>query len=351
MKKLLLLILLFIPFMVQAKSEFDQNKVYITKIEKYQKSDEVEELSAPTFSGKTLNVDLRMRYLNDYMTYKVTVKNDNDEPCELDTSTFKANSPYMEYQMTYDNTNVIGAKSEKIFYLKVIYKTEVPDSSYTGGVYRENKELKFDIKIPEVTNPKTGVVDPTRLFIIMCLASLLLYIALRKNNYIRLNLFIIFLLLIIPISLYALNKIEFTFNSKVELVKEPSNTVFVDGRPITGLVQSQEYCYKNLTEQEQMAEGKARFIGYSSDSFQIQMIYYDEVNNTNNGLMVYVEVVTDPNTSEKRLSCGEISNINTTTVSFNGLTGDDALLAIQNYINSMDALTFASCMPEPTGPV
>ena len=77
MKKriLLLLLILLIPFIVQAQT-CDENDIKISTIEKGTNTGAVEEIQEPVINGRKIKLDLKMKNVGDSIEYKLFIKND-----------------------------------------------------------------------------------------------------------------------------------------------------------------------------------------------------------------------------------------------------------------------------------
>ena len=98
---------MFIPIFVNAES-CDSDKIAISSITIESKSDSVEELDEATASGKNINLNLSMSKVGDNIKYKIIVKNDSNEDYELDKTSLKINSDYIDYVIeSEDNSSII----------------------------------------------------------------------------------------------------------------------------------------------------------------------------------------------------------------------------------------------------
>ena len=367
-KLLVLLFMLFIPVSIFAKDTFDSNKVKITSITRDSKSETAEELTSPTFNDKTVNIDVRLHNVNDYITYKIIVKNDNSEKVELDTNSFVANSSYVEYTLsTSDNNKIINANSEKEITLKVTYKNQLPESSFTGGVINETKELTLNLKNESIDNPKTGVESPVRLLIIMLFAFSLLYFALRKNGYIKPTFIIILALVMIPTTLLAINKVELKANAKVQIVAPSFNKLYINGHEVLDL-SSKDICQNSEENENIIFENYDTFkayIGYVENS-----VFYGitlDMENGNNdsepptpmsksstnssdkpSVMILIEdsseILPQPiNPEMLNLKVKNFTVSDNTTIIVNEKSGDEAIQEVISYIESFNESNIMPC--------
>ena len=134
-KAVILLVLLLIPFIVNAE-ECDITKISITSMEQSGIEGNTEELSNPTFEGRNVGFNLKMYEVGDSITYDMTIKNESEEDYMIDEDTFKTDSEYIEYSLTTDDgTNVVKANSTKGLVLAVTYKSEIDSSDFTDNKY------------------------------------------------------------------------------------------------------------------------------------------------------------------------------------------------------------------------
>ena len=225
MKKSLLPILLFmmfIPFVVNAET-CDTDKISISSIAIDNKSDKVEELDEATASGRSLNLNLSMSEVGDYIKYKIIVKNDSKKDYELDKISLNLNSDYINYSFeTEGNSNILKGNSSKNVTLKVEYKKEVPNNKFEGDSYNDNNTMKVQLFSGEkvLKNPNTGVKSYILIMFILLLISGSIYVLLKKKSYSKFMILIIGTTIIIPISVFALCKCDITVNSKVKINKK-----------------------------------------------------------------------------------------------------------------------------------
>ena len=229
MKKFILPILLlfmFIPFVVNAES-CDLDKITIDSVTIKEKTDNVTEVEQPVIDGKKIKVNLKMMKVNDSIEYKLVVKNDSSEDYELDKNSLTANSDYIEYTLKADDDSlVVEAGKSKEVYLKVQYKNEVPDSSFADGKFNDNKSFVLNLSNGQtievsdiIKNPKTG--DSLAFLILICMlcVGITMYMVLSRKKLNKFMVLLLTLMITIPASVYALCKIEITFESNVTIEK------------------------------------------------------------------------------------------------------------------------------------
>lgn len=220
MKKIMLLLILFLtPVLVMA-----ENNVEITKVEKVDQSDDIIINSEPTFEGIKINFDIKFTKLNDFVKYKLTIKNNVDTDYEVDTGSTFAEGEYIEYAFSFDENedNILKANDTKIVYLTIKYNKKVPPEKYVDGAYIENNTMAINLSTdgavnfavaPQEKNPNTGTKDILITLAVLSVIGLLLLIALKKNNFAILPIII----LLIPVTIYALEKITIEVVAKIEI--------------------------------------------------------------------------------------------------------------------------------------
>ena len=228
MKKLLIIVFFIIfPMFVYADS-CDIENISVSNITLSNKTEGVIEKSKPVINGKSITLDLSMSEINDKVEYKLTVYNKSNEDYELNN--LSVNSEYIDYKIeTSDNNNKIKSKSEKEIYLIIEYKNEVPEESFVNNKYNDYKNLVISLSNEEesIINPKTGY--NILFFIFLALASILFLILINKKESIKL--FLIFTILLTPLAVKSLCKIDIGFTSNIE-IKE-SKKIYLMGNNST----------------------------------------------------------------------------------------------------------------------
>ena len=156
-----------------------------------------------------------MSNLNDKVEYKLTIDNKSNEDYELNN--LSANSEYIDYKIeTSDNSNVVKSKSEKEVNLIIEYKNEVPEESFVGSNYTENKNLVISLSNDskeDIINPKTGYNYMILIFV--ALVSVTVLFILNEKEFSKL--FIIFIILLVPLTVKSLCKIDVGVTSNIEI--------------------------------------------------------------------------------------------------------------------------------------
>ena len=220
---IILFCLFFIPCIVKAETcEIDKIKLDSITIDN--KSDNIAELDTATINNKNINLNLSMSEVGDNITYKIIVKNDSDEDYELDKNSLNINSEYIDYSLEFeDNTNIIKANSNKIIFLKVVYKNGVPEESFVSGTFNDNKTIKLNLSTNNPTNIQNLLKNPNTgnlyLLIIVLLFIITLLTILKKPKHTKYIILIIGTTIIIPICVQALCKCDIEIESKIRIDK------------------------------------------------------------------------------------------------------------------------------------
>ncbi len=244
MKKVFIF-LLMISFLFIKVSALEN--VYIEDIELENKTDSTTEISVPSIDGLSINFNLKFTKINDYARYKIIIKNNTNRDFELSNETSFSNSEYVKYEYEFDNNDkVLKANSTKLLYIKIIYNKQVEETSFNeNGTYTEEKEMNVELVLPEVnetnttnetnetnettntiveknetvTNPKTGPRGTIFLVLGILLVAIAVVVYLIDNKPIKETLIIIGFLLILPLSLKAIEKLSLTVNTHIEIEK------------------------------------------------------------------------------------------------------------------------------------
>ena len=218
----IMLFLMLIPFVVKAET-CDVSNIKIDSVIVKEKTDNVTEIEEPVIDGNTIKVNLKMLEVNDSIEYKLVLKNESSEDYELDKNSFNLDSDYIEYTLnTNDNNLIVKSGSSKEVYLKVQYKNEVPETSYTDGKYNDNENLTLNLSNAEtntIVNPKTGEINYILILIVVICIGIIAYLVIKKKKAINLIVILLGIVIIIPTYINALCKVEINIESNVEIAQ------------------------------------------------------------------------------------------------------------------------------------
>ena len=293
-------------YITPLKRVYDNTSNGIVKIKELkliEKSDNVELTEAPSYKDLDLSLGFRLENVNDYVKYKVVIRNDDKEDYEISNSSKKNDSEYIKYEYTFeDNSNIIKANSEKTMYITVKYIKQVPDNLLTNGKYSENNNITIKLENDKnniITNPKTGL--PILLISIVLISSVIVSI-LIKNKKTRNSLIaiIFFVGISIPTVTYALKIISINVNSKVEIVKTQEFCAYIGNHGTCEDINYNDYTKVNYkyavgsTLEDIINEGKIN-IGYSHSiempTNRVTINFID--NNSNVSIVNYTDKIKD----------------------------------------------------------
>ena len=223
----IVLLLMLIPLVVYGKS-CDMDKIKIDSITIKEKSGTVKEIEKPIIAGKKIKVNLKMTQLNDSIEYKMNVRNTSDEDYELDNNNLIATSNYIDYTLkTEDDNLVIRSGESKEFYLKILYKNEVPETEFTNGTFDDSKSLQLvlvnnqTVEVPNTAkNLKTVFIITVIIVLCALCVGIAIYMLFVKKKLNKTMLFFLMLMIAIPVSVYALCTIEISIDSNITIASE-----------------------------------------------------------------------------------------------------------------------------------
>ncbi len=204
----LILSILLIP------NVFAKDSVEIKSITLDTKSDNTIIKSEPTFNGLVMNFDVSFKQKNDFVKYKVVVKNDSNIDYKIANDTSFNKSDHITY--TYDVENILKPKGEAVVYVTITYSSEVDPSELVDGMYKEENKAVIQLlnKDGNVVNPNTGI---NYIIIISILLTLIIISILIKKHKKSVFIPVIIALLLIPTLVYAIETLKLTINVKVEI--------------------------------------------------------------------------------------------------------------------------------------
>ena len=245
MKKMTLFIIfiftmLIIPITTNAK---DFN-VSIDSVSLEEKSDGTTNLKKETFSNLDLNFNLRFFEVGDYAKYKIVLRNDSDEDYYIKDDDVL--DKYLKYGYSFDdNSNKLSANSTKNIYLTITYNNKVSDELLIDNKYSEQSKLSIVIldNGGNIVNPETGSLLSMIMIglLILCFVCSLLLIRNKKVKA------FILLILIAPLTVFALDTLEINLKTDVVLANKPVNMCTYDGELVQGVEYTNgQYTYRYM---------------------------------------------------------------------------------------------------------
>ena len=221
MKKLIAFFLLFfIPFMVKAE-------VKITDISFEDSNFLTEDDELPTYEGLKINTNLDFHEVEDYVEYNVTIKNDTNKDYDIEENPTYVLGDYFYYEyLLPEDITVLKSGEELSFVFVIYYAEQVPPEAYVNGIYQESNSLTLSFinddevaptaeeEQPQEKNPNTKAGYYILITAIVLAIALILMLLNARN---LAKLMIISLVIIIPITIYALERISVEIESTVTL--------------------------------------------------------------------------------------------------------------------------------------
>lgn len=219
MKKILFIILLLIPFIVKAEAN-----VELTNVEKGEQSNTAIINAEPTYEGLKINFDFKFTTVGDYVKYKVTIKNNSDKDYEVDMGSVFSEGEYIEYAFSLPegDNEVLKSTESKDVYLTIKYNKKVPPEKYVDGAYIEQNTMSINLSNDSIhasvdpasqKNPKTSAGNVLIFITILLISGIILTIAIKANK----KMILPVLLLLIPLTIHALEKITIDVEAKIEI--------------------------------------------------------------------------------------------------------------------------------------
>ena len=201
--------LMFVPFV------FGAENVVIKSVKLEDKSPAAEELHEATFNGLNVNFDVKFVEVDDYVKYKIVLKNNSKK--EYDVELSDLTNEHMEYKYDVGKNVTIKANSELTINLTITYKTAVTPEELQDGAYVENKE--FTISLSGEDNPKTGDINIAIIILLLIIVFGFLYYKVDSKQT-KLSFVILLGIVLIPLTIYAAEKLTVKINSKVTISED-----------------------------------------------------------------------------------------------------------------------------------
>lgn len=169
--------------------------------------------------------------VNDYIKYKVIVDNPTNKDYEITSDSDLNLGEYISYDYNYENSsNIIKKNSQMTMYINIKYNKEVPSNLFRNGVFNERNNITIDLGNNDrssIVNPKTG--NYLLVFIIMLIiigVSIVVFSSFKNKKYYCL----VIISLLLPISIYAIEKIQINIDSNVIISSNPKFCYTYEGK-------------------------------------------------------------------------------------------------------------------------
>ena len=202
---ILLIILFLIPSIIKAET-CDNDSIKLISIYLEEKSEGITELEEATIENNKIKVNIKILELNDYIKYKLVLKNESDQDYNLDNSISNSDDTISYTILDVDNKSTIAPGETKEIYLLIEYKNKVDSSNFENGTYTKNEDIVLTLLSNDnndIINPNTSIISPKIMLIVIpiLILSIMLFIKLKRISY--LGIFILSIILL-PKIVYAL---------------------------------------------------------------------------------------------------------------------------------------------------
>lgn len=239
LKGLFLLLLSFIiifPISVSSDEQCDAKSIKIESIEINDKANFVLDNNKEQVIDNTINLDLRMFNVDDYIEYKIMLKNNSNNNFSISKDSLSLNLDYINYKIkASDNSNTINANETKTLFLRVSYAKEVADDKFEDGIINDNKVMNLSFTkeddLIDIINPATGFVLPFIIIVAIGLLSILLGIYYNKKLSANIFILIIGLSVIVPLVVHA-STCDYSIQIKGNITIDKRQATFLPGQDV-----------------------------------------------------------------------------------------------------------------------
>lgn len=215
MKKIFTIFIIII-LVLSYKIVYANNSVSITNIEVDDISDNTIINNIPTINGLSFSMDVTFFEVNDFIKYKIEIENDTNEDVTLNNNKLFDTNDHIEYTFSVEGDSIIKAKSTKIMYVTIKYNKEIDSSELnSNGNYNHNNIMQLNIA-NVIDNPKTGHSNLILSIVSMIMICFGIYMVVKYGKKDTI-LIIILCLSILPISVFAINQIQLSINTKITI--------------------------------------------------------------------------------------------------------------------------------------
>ena len=211
--KYLKFILIIVLSFIFIPNVYAADEVTIKSVQLDTKASNTEVIADPIIDGLSMKFDVKFFTEGDYIKYKVVIDNQTDNDYEIGVP--NNSSEYITYEYLFDNGPILKKNSETIMYVLIKYNHIVPDSQLVSNSYTETSNVVINIGKDEIVkNPDTSDKSSILPFIILftVFISILLY---KKYGIKNVKYIMLLALILFPVSIYALTKLELKVESKV----------------------------------------------------------------------------------------------------------------------------------------
>ena len=215
------------PILVKAE-------VKITGAELIKSSEGLNAEKRPTFKNLKINFDLQFKEKGDYVTYKLTLKNNTNKNYEIDTKDQYSEGEFIKYSLKFENNSlgVIKANEEKILYVTATYNKYVPYDKFKDDKYLDNKTMVIELYNKEKQeNPNTSMGYFILVIAIIMFTSLILVLYNKYQMDKMMNHIMVLLIafaIALPLTIYAIERLTIEINTNIEILSNYQEVHFLE---------------------------------------------------------------------------------------------------------------------------
>ena len=225
MKKLGYTLLTLVLSIIMIPMVFAKDEVKIESYELVENSKTTTELSDPKIDGLNISFDLSFGNVKDYAKYKIVVTNPTKTDYEITKDVDFDISDYITYSYEFEkDDNIVKANDKLTMYVIVTYSKEVPADKLVDGKYIENNKMAISLASDTSSTSKEENPNTSSNILMICIVgltiasfSIILFITTKKKRYITTFMLSI---LLIPTTIFALEKITINVETKVTIEKK-----------------------------------------------------------------------------------------------------------------------------------
>lgn len=219
MKKLFYIVLVMILSLMFVPVHAATEDIAIESIKMVEHGGIAREVTPASAEGLNVNFNVKFYNKDDYVKYKVIIKNTSKDSYELSNQTNFNKSDYIEYKFEFENDNkVVDSGSEKVMYIIITYKNAVPeDLLLEDGGFQEDNAMKINLNNQSVENPDTGREFVIIMGVTITIIGLFMYLFGYSSSK-KVMVFLLSLMVLLPMGVGAAKQISVSINSKVKIM-------------------------------------------------------------------------------------------------------------------------------------
>ena len=225
MKILKKLLFVFVIMIFVSMVNVDALGVSIKSVKLVDHTGNAYEVSEAKPNGLNIKFDLSFSNVGDTAKYEVVLNNPTNKEYEIDTDKQFSGSNYISYSYELkDKTNRIKANSEVVLYITVKYENAVPADKLVDGRYVENNDMGINLLNEDNPDTFNNFLFIILMIVLMGVATLVFKYTKDKGLYI-----IVLSLMLVPITVFALEKLKLTVSTKITIETEAYDVYYSIG--------------------------------------------------------------------------------------------------------------------------